>query len=64
MSPEAKPRFWVARADGWVAGRWVRAGERVRLVPVQAAYEPVDPEPDPVPPPPAPGRPARRRARP
>lgn len=67
MSGAAGPRVWIARADGWVGGRWLRAGERVRLTPGQAAYEPVDPEPAPdlaPEPEPAPKRPARRRARP
>lgn len=34
---------WRARADGWIAGRRVKAGEEVSLTAAQAKYEPVDP---------------------
>lgn len=34
--------LYVARADGWVAGRRVRKGDQVMLPPAAAAYEPVD----------------------
>ncbi|MWP38071.1 hypothetical protein GQY15_10685 [Rhodobacter sphaeroides] len=34
---------WRARADGWIAGRRVKAGDEVSLTAVQAKYEPVDP---------------------
>lgn len=56
-APAPETRIYVARADGWVAGRRVRKGEAVALTPAAAAYEPVDPAP-----PAAPARAARKRA--
>lgn len=40
-------RPYITRADGWVAGRRVRAGETIALTPAAARYEPVDPAPAP-----------------
>lgn len=44
-APAPETRIYLARADGWVAGRRVRKGEAVALTPAAAAYEPVDPAP-------------------
>ena len=53
---------FIARADGWVAGRRVRAGEALLLTEVEARFEPVDPAPvDPAPADPAPAKAPRRR---
>ena len=38
-------RSYIARADGWVAGRRVLQGEVIQLTPAAARYEPVDPAP-------------------
>lgn len=37
---------YIARADGWIAGRRVKAGEEVPLTPAEAKYEPVDTPPE------------------
>ena len=42
-------RTYIARADGWVAGRRVTQGEEISLTPAAARYEPVDPAPQPKP---------------
>lgn len=44
---------YIARADGWIAGRRVVAGQTVEMTAAQAKYEPVDPLPEP------PAKPAR-----
>ena len=36
---------YIARADGWIAGRRVTQGEQISLTPAAARYEPVDPAP-------------------
>lgn len=36
--------MYRALADGWVAGRWVQAGELLELSLEEAKYEPVEPE--------------------
>lgn len=51
-------RTYIARADGWVAGRRVTQGEEISLTPAAARYEPVDPAPQP-----KPGKAPRRTAR-
>ncbi|WP_151720218.1 hypothetical protein [Gemmobacter serpentinus] len=33
---------YIARAAGWIAGRRVKAGERLTMTPAAARYEPVD----------------------
>ena len=40
-------RTYIARADGWIAGRRVTQGEEISLTPDAARYEPVDPAPQP-----------------
>lgn len=40
-------RTYIARADGWVAGRRVTQGDEISLTPAAARYEPVDPAPQP-----------------
>ena len=50
-----------ALADGWIAGRRVKAGEILDLTLAQAKYEPVEPAADPAPAEPAPK--ALRRGR-
>lgn len=34
---------YIAAADGWIAGRPVKAGDMVRLTEREARYEPVQP---------------------
>ena len=36
---------YIARADGWIAGRRVLQGDEISLTPSAARYEPVDPAP-------------------
>lgn len=36
---------YIARADGWVAGQRVTAGERLLMTDAEARFEPVDPAP-------------------
>lgn len=42
---DAGPMTFVARANGWVAGKRVKAGDTVLLSKAAAKYEPVDPSP-------------------
>lgn len=37
---ETDPRTFIVTADGWVAGRFARAGERVMMSRRDARYEP------------------------
>jgi len=53
--------LYVARRDGWIDGRRVKAGEELRLPAGRARYEPVDPKPASEP---APRPPLRRRSKP
>lgn len=50
---------YIARADGWIAGRRVTQGEEISLTPAAARYEPVDPAPPAEKSPPAAGAPRR-----
>ena len=54
--------LYVARAEGWIAGRRVAAGAVVELTEAQAKYEPVDPAPAPAAAATRPGRAPRQSA--
>lgn len=41
--PADSKAVYIARTDGWVAGKRVKRGDEVSLTAAEAKYEPVDP---------------------